>query len=77
MAAVGDAGVGKWDPGRAMPVGRGEADRAAGEGDVARASLEGGAIAGLAGLGIPPIREVAPGAGEPERGMPVVKRVTC
>ena len=48
------------------------------EGEAGRARRESGAArAGLAGLPMPPIRDTAPGAGDPDLGIPVVNREAC
>ena len=44
------------------------------EGDAGRAKRDGAAIAGLAGRPMPPMREIALGAGDPDRGIPVATR---
>lgn len=38
---------------------------------------DGATRAGLAERGIPPIRDVAPGAGDPDLGIPVARREAC
>lgn len=63
--------------GDARPLeGAGEVDRAWLAGEAGRAKREAGNTAGLAGRGRPPIREAAPGAGDPDLGIPETRRDT-
>lgn len=63
------------DAERAIPDGTGELDLP--DGELGRARREGAARAGLEDRGMPPIRDAGPGTGDPERGIPVINRVTC